>query len=93
MHANLIVKHPAQPVLKAKSYFCECSDLVFSHVVFVPFKQLPYRERKDQRKSGESQRERVFSGNTADLQRNPGQKYVGKSLALSEQAWVSSYME
>lgn len=62
MHENPIVKHPAQAVLKAKSYFCECSDIVFSSVVFVAFKQLPYRERKVQRKQQRKpERQRGYS--------------------------------
>lgn len=38
-------------------------------------------------------REKEFSGITIDLLRNPGCKYLGRSLSLSEQAWVSSFMK
>lgn len=44
---------PDQAAVTAKSSSCECSDTVFSCLVFVSFKQLPSRERKGQRKGGE----------------------------------------
>ena len=57
-HTNLMVKHPAQAVLKVKSCFCQRSDTVSSCLVFVPFKQLYYREGKDQQKSRERELEK-----------------------------------
>ena len=62
-HTHLIVKHPSQAALKVKSCFCQRSDTVSSCLVFVPFKQLYYREGKDQQKSRERELERVLSGN------------------------------
>ena len=53
-----MVKHPAQAVLKVKSCFCQRSDTVSSCLVFVPFKQLYYREGKDQQKSRERELEK-----------------------------------
>ena len=57
-HTHLIVKHPAQAALKVKSCFCQRSDTVSSCLVFVPFKQLYYREGKDQQKSRERELEK-----------------------------------
>lgn len=67
--------HPGQAAVKAKSSSCESSDTDFTCLVFVPFKQLPSRERKGQRKGGERKLERGYyldAGITADLQRNKG---------------------
>lgn len=97
MHENLIVKHPVQAILKAKSCFCECSDTVFSGSFFVPFKQLSSRERKDQRnKQRKKTRGRGYYldlGITADLLETQGRSILGKSLALSKPGFLHTWNE
>lgn len=96
MHENLIVKHLVQALLKAKSRFCECSDTVFSGLIFGPFKQLPFRERKDQRnKQRKKTRGRGYLdlGITADLLETQRRSTLGKSLALSKPGFLHSWNE
>lgn len=88
---NLIVKRPTQAVLKAKSCFCQCSDTVSSCLVFVPFKQLSYWERKDQTKSRERELERegiVWTRESLLTYRETqSASTLDKSLALSKPAF------
>ena len=87
-HTHLIVKHPAQAVLKAKFCFCPRSDTISACLVFAPFKQLYYREGKDQQKSRERELEKEgiiwARGSVVTYRETQSASTLHRSLALSK---------
>lgn len=64
-----------------------------SGLIFGPFKQLLFRERKDQRKERKLEGESIWTWESADLLETQRRSTLGKSLALSKPGFLHSWNE